>query len=68
MMSPIEKHRPTMFHTGTVRPERSGPNILYNTSLSLRARSLYSMVDDSSNLLKMGPTRKNLTNQLKKNL
>ncbi len=29
-----EKHHPTMFHTATVRPTRSGPNILYNTSLS----------------------------------
>ncbi len=28
-----EKHRPTMFHTGTVRPKRSGPSILYNTHL-----------------------------------
>ncbi len=28
-----EKHHPTMFHTATVRPTRSGPNILYNTSL-----------------------------------
>ena len=25
---------PTMFHTATVRPERSGPIILYNTPLS----------------------------------
>ena len=29
-----EKHHPTMFHTATVRPTRSGPNILYNTSLN----------------------------------
>ncbi len=29
-----EKHRPTMFHTATVIPERSGPIILYNTPLS----------------------------------
>ncbi len=28
-----EKHHPTMFHTATVRPTRSGPNILYDTSL-----------------------------------
>ncbi len=28
-----ERHRPTMFHTATVKPTRSGPNILYNTSL-----------------------------------
>ena len=28
-----EKHRPTMFHTATVRPRRSGPRILYNTPL-----------------------------------
>ncbi len=28
-----EKHRPTMFHTAIVRPKRSGPGILYNTSL-----------------------------------
>ena len=28
-------HRPTMFHTATVRPTRSGPSILYNTSLKL---------------------------------
>ncbi len=27
-------HHPTMFHTATVRPKRSGPSILYNTSLS----------------------------------
>ncbi len=27
------KHRPTMFHIATVRPTRSGPRILYNTSL-----------------------------------
>ena len=27
------KHHPTMFLTATVRPTRSGPNILYNTSL-----------------------------------
>ncbi len=26
-----EKHRPTMFHTATVRPKRSGPSIRYNT-------------------------------------
>ncbi len=28
-----ERHRPTMFHTATVRPKRSGPIILYNTPL-----------------------------------
>ncbi len=28
-----EKHCPTMFHTATVRPRRSGPRILYNTPL-----------------------------------
>ncbi len=37
-----EKHRPTMLHTATVRPKRWGPNILYNTSLSLA--SLYELV------------------------
>ena len=26
-------YHPTMFHTATVRPTRSGPNILYNTPL-----------------------------------
>ncbi len=30
-----EKHHPTMFHTDTVRPKRSGPNILYNTTLKI---------------------------------
>ena len=30
-----EKHRPTMFHTDTVRPRRSGPRILYNTPLTV---------------------------------
>ncbi len=30
-----EKHRPTMFHTATVRPRRSGPKILYNTPLNV---------------------------------
>ncbi len=30
-----DKHRPTMFHTATVRPRRSGPRILYNTPLTL---------------------------------
>ena len=29
-----EKHRPTMFHTATVKPTKSGPSILYNTPLS----------------------------------
>ncbi len=28
-----EKHRPTMFHTATVKPRRLGPSILYNTPL-----------------------------------
>ncbi len=32
-----EKHHPTMFHTATVRPTRSGPNLLYNTSLKAMA-------------------------------
>ncbi len=27
----VETHRPTMFHTATVTPTRSGPSILYNT-------------------------------------
>ncbi len=35
-----EKHHPTMFHTATVRPTRSGPNILYNTSLSQTSKRL----------------------------
>ncbi len=30
-----EKHRPTMFHTATVKPTRSGPSILYNTPLNV---------------------------------
>ncbi len=29
-----EKHHPTMFRIATVRPKRSGANILYNTSLN----------------------------------
>ena len=29
-----KKHCPTMFHTATVRPKRSGPIILYNTPLT----------------------------------
>ncbi len=29
-----EKRRPTMYHTDTARPTRSGPRILYNTSLN----------------------------------
>ncbi len=29
-----EKHHPTMSHTATVRHKRSGPRILYNTSLN----------------------------------
>ena len=29
-----ERHRPTMFHTATVRHGRSGPRILYNTPLN----------------------------------
>ena len=29
-----ERHRPTMFHTATVSPRRSGPKILYNTPLT----------------------------------
>ncbi len=36
-----EKHRPTMFHTATVRPRRSGPRILYNTPLK-RCGDIYS--------------------------
>ena len=35
-----EKHHPTMFHTATVRPTRSGPNILYNTSLSFFEKNI----------------------------
>ncbi len=30
----LQKHHPTMLRTATVRPKRSGPNILYNTSLT----------------------------------
>ncbi len=31
-----EKHRPTMFHTATVKPTRSGPSILYNTPFNVQ--------------------------------
>ncbi len=31
-----EKHHPTMFRKATVRPKRSSPYILYNTSLSFK--------------------------------
>ncbi len=36
----VEKHRPTMFHTATVKPTRSGPTILYKTPLRNCNKSL----------------------------
>ncbi len=44
LLHTAEKHHPTMFHTATVRPTRSGPNILYNTSLILRNILVYGFI------------------------
>ncbi len=39
----IQQHCPTMFHTATVRPKRSGPSILYNTPLTEVVNSKFSL-------------------------